>query len=200
MDPWSILDIMKLFLASNNKHKKVELERIFKGHDILLPVEAGIRYSHRETGLTYLENAMGKAMTLFGQAGGPVLADDSGLSVPALDGKPGTCSARYGGKDLTDRDRYRYLLKNMRSVEDRRAFFVCCIVLLLDENRFFVAQETFAGSIAMQPSGKGGFGYDPVFYIPQMGCTVAELEDGSKDRISHRGLAARRLLRLLDSL
>ena len=130
----------------------------------------------------------------------PARRASPGLSVPALDGNPGTYSARYGGNDLTDRDRYLHLLENMENIEDRRAFFVCCFVLLLEENRFFVVQETFAGLIARQPSGEGGFGYDPVFYIPQMGCTVAELEDGAKDRISHRGLAARRLLQVLDSL
>jgi XTP/dITP diphosphohydrolase len=195
-----MLDTMKLSLASNNRHKRKELERILKGHEILLPVEMGIEYSHRETGSTYFENAMGKAETLFRQVGEPVLADDSGLSVQALDGKPGTFSARYGGEGLSDRDRYNFLLENMRGIEDRRAFFVCCIVLLLDTNRFFVAQETFAGLIARQPSGEGGFGYDPIFFLPETGCTVAELADVTKDEISHRGLAARRLLQILDSL
>jgi len=102
-----------------------------------------------------------------------------------------------GKTKLSDAERNTYLLSRAASLSDRGCFFVCCMVLVIDEKRFFVAQETFHGVLAEEPSGSGGFGYDPVVYLPEIGKTVAELSDAEKDSLSHRGRAARRILGLL---
>jgi len=199
---------MKLLLATGNPHKKEELSRILHPHTVLIPGDLGISFDAEETGTTYLENALIKARTLAGSSGGrmPVLADDSGLSVPALEGAPGVYSARYGseesGRELEATERNQLLLRNMTDFRDRdrEAFFVCCMALILDDFRIFTAQETFGGMIAEEPFGEGGFGYDPIFHLPQRGCTVAELDAEEKDRISHRGRAGLRIKAVLDSL
>jgi len=199
---------MEILLATGNPHKKEELSRILHPHTLLIPSDLGISFDADETGSTYLENALIKARTLAGSTGNrmPVLADDSGLSVPALGGAPGVYSARYGSeesdRELEASERNQLLLRNMADFRkgDRGAFFVCCMVLILDDFRVFTAQETFGGMIAEEPFGEGGFGYDPIFHLPQRGCTVAELDAGEKDRISHRGRAGLRIKAVLDSL
>lgn len=198
---------MELILATGNPHKKEELSRILAPHRVLIPSDISIEFDADETGTTYLENSLIKARVLFEAAGGrPVIADDSGISVPSLGGAPGVYSARYGstetGIELEAPERNELLLKNMVQMSggDRKAFFVCCMVLILDDYRVFTAQETFSGIISEQPSGFGGFGYDPIFMLPQVGCTVAELDDVEKDRISHRGRAGKRIKAILDNL
>lgn len=198
---------MELILATGNPHKKEELSRILHPHRILTPSDIDVEFDADETGSTYLENALIKARVLSRSAGGrPVLADDSGISVPALGGAPGVFSARYGsetnGRELEAAERNKLLLRNMAHLEadERQAFFVCCMVLILDEYRIFSAQETFGGIIAGMPYGKGGFGYDPIFYLPELKRTVAELDAGEKDRISHRGRAGLRIKAVLDNL
>lgn len=198
---------MEFLLATGNAHKKEELERILVPHRILIPSEIGVDFDPEETGDTYLENALIKARTLFEASGGrPILADDSGLSVPALKGAPGVYSARYGseeaGRELESWERNALLVEKMQVFEGsrRQAFFVCCMVLMIDEYRIFTAQETFDGLITDQPSGRGGFGYDPIFYVPELKKTVAELDAGEKDRISHRGRAGLRIRALADNL
>jgi len=195
---------MKILVATENTHKMEELSVIFDGHRLLTPKDKGIDYSFEETGTTFLANAKGKAMALFEQAGEPAIADDSGLVVPALGGEPGVYSARYGspggGVKLDTSARNQYLLNKMEGIEDRRAFFVCCMVLVLSPERFFIAQETLPGSITHAPRGTGGFGYDPLFYLPDYQKTVAELPETEKNKISHRGLAGIRLRAVLDSL
>ena len=198
---------MELILATGNPHKKEELSRILAPHRILIPSDIGVNFDAEEIGTTYLENALIKARTLTESTGGrPVLADDSGISVPALGGAPGIYSARYGSED-TDRnleapERNRLLLRNMAHLtgNGRRAFFVCCMALILDEYRIITAQETFGGFIADEPFGSGGFGYDPIFHLPDRDCTVAELDAAEKDRISHRGRAGLRIKAILDNL
>jgi XTP/dITP diphosphohydrolase len=198
---------MEIFVATNNMHKVKELSAILGGVSLKLPSDAGIQFYHDETGTTYLENALGKALTLYRQVGKPVLADDSGLSVPALGGAPGVYSARYGDQDgkppLDDAGRNQRLLEAMetlQSPEERSAFFVCSMVLVLEEYRIFTVQETFAGSIALQPAGSGGFGYDPLFYLAEYGKSVAELPEEEKNSISHRGRAGKRMAALIASL
>ncbi|PIE04734.1 MAG: non-canonical purine NTP pyrophosphatase, RdgB/HAM1 family [Spirochaetales bacterium] len=198
---------MEILLATGNAHKKEELSRIIAPHTVLTPQDAGIVFDAEETGSTYLENALIKAEALWEAAGGrPVLSDDSGLSVPALGGAPGVYSARYGSKpgqaELSAAERNALLLKNMESFsgEQRRAFFVCCMVLVAAPYRVFTVQETFSGSIARAPSGSGGFGYDPVFLLPGSSRSVAELPAGEKDAVSHRGRAGMRMLAILNSL
>ena len=189
----------ELVLATNNAHKVREFARLFPGVRLLTPADLGIAFEFEETGSSYLDNALGKARHLFALVGRPVLADDSGLEVPALGGEPGICSSRYGsrpeGPKLTDAERCDLLLAKAEAmaVADRSCFFVCCIALVLEEPRFLTAQEVLRGQLARAPRGSGGFGYDPIVFIPERGRTVAELTDREKDRLSHRGRAARRV-------
>lgn len=195
---------MKIYVATENTHKVRELEAIFPEHQLLTPLSERIDYYFEETGKTYFENAFGKAKALYEKVHAPVMADDSGLSVPALDGAPGIYSSRYGspggGKKLEAAERNEYLLSRMEGIEEREAFFVSCMVLMLSEYRFFVAQETVQGILTTEPRGKGGFGYDPLFYLPGYERTVAELPEEEKNRISHRGKAGARLRQLLEVL
>jgi XTP/dITP diphosphohydrolase len=191
----SSTDLPDLIAATNNPHKLREFRRLFPCIRLFSPAQVDCSYSFEETGSTYLENALGKALHLYRLVDAPVLADDSGLEVVGLDGEPGIFSSRYGSMDtkLSDSERNAYLLNRAASLSDRRCFFVCCMVAVLEEKRFYVVQETFHGLLAGEPSGSGGFGYDPVVYLPDRGKTVAELQDEEKDSISHRGKAARQL-------
>ena len=197
-----MLFLMEILLASNNLHKQKEFNRLFPRHTLIIPGELGIDFKVSEDGLSFLDNALLKARALFTNTGRPVLADDSGLCVTALGGQPGIYSARYGeeaGKDpLSDKERNRLLLKQIEGQQEREAFFVCCLVLILAEYRLYIVQETLTGVIASQPRGTGGFGYDPVFFLPELGKTVAELSGEEKNSLSHRGRAARRLQCILE--
>ena len=188
----------ELVLASNNGYKHAEFVRLFPNHTIRRPADLGIDFVFPEDGESFLENAFGKAVALYHSAKRPIIADDSGLCVAALGGEPGVYSSRYGagvdGALLDSSKRNAYLLDRMEGIEDRGAFFVCCMVLLVEESRFFIAQETVHGTIAESPRGDKGFGYDPLFLLPDRGMTIAELPDEEKDAISHRGRAARRIL------
>ena len=188
---------MELVLATNNPHKKTEISAILQHHTILLPNELGVQFDHDETGVTYFENAFSKAKTLYDLVKKPVLADDSGLVVPSLDGEPGIYSSRYGsdeaGRMLEQKERNAYLLEKMMDITDRRAYFVCCMVLILEDERYFACQETVHGRITLKPAGTGGFGYDPLFFLDDFNKTVAELPEDEKNRISHRGLAGKRM-------
>jgi len=184
-------------LASNNDHKHAELRRLLPHVRILLPRDIGVSFDFEESGATFYDNACGKALALFQKAERPVLSDDSGLCVSALGGAPGILSNRYGagpdGKSLETARRNAFLLENLAGQKDRAAFFVCCLVFLLDKERFIAVQETVHGTITEEPRGGNGFGYDPLFLLPRLGRTLAELPDARKDEVSHRGRAARRL-------
>jgi XTP/dITP diphosphohydrolase len=157
-----------------------------------------------------MENALGKARTLYRmmrEAGTeilPVISDDSGISLPALGGEPGVYSARYGqketGRNMNDEERNRFLIDKMKGARNRSAFFVCAMILLAGEYRFFSAQETLQGVLAENPSGSGGFGYDPLLYLPDKGRTVAQLDADEKNRISHRAKAANALKKLMENI
>ena len=200
----AILLGMEIVLATGNLHKLREISEILPDHRIVLPSEYGIDFSYEETGTTYLDNALGKARELFRQVGRPVIADDSGISVPALGGAPGVFSARFGSdegrSDLDDIGRYELLLEKMEGNTDRNAFYVCCMVLILEEYRLFVCQETLHGELTYKPVGEGGFGYDPIFFLPDRGKTVAQISAGEKHDISHRGKAGRRVGEILTAL
>lgn len=195
---------MEIVLATGNLHKKEELSEILKGHSILLPSDLNCSFDCIEDGKTYLDNALLKAQALYKIVKRPVIADDSGISVPALGGAPGVFSARYGSKDgekpLESPERNDFLLKNMKGIEDRRAFFVCSMVLMLDEYRIYTVQETFSGIIASEPFGGGGFGYDPLFFLEEYGKTVAQLPSQLKNTISHRGKAGASIKCIMDRL
>ena len=194
---------MKLYFASGNDHKKTEMSRLLGGFELTLPKEEGIYFDPDENGETFIDNAVIKAKALYDIVHAPVLADDSGLCVDALGGKPGIHTARYGeeeaGRKLSAEEKYMLLLKNMEGITNRRAEFVCAICLYLSPTRIYVIQETSEGSIAQKPSnGSGGFGYDPVFYNNEAGKIVAELPEGEKDLYSHRGKAARIMKTLIE--
>ena len=194
---------MKLYFASGNDHKKTEMSRLLGGFELTLPKEEGIYFDPDENGETFIDNAVIKAKALYDIVHAPVLADDSGLCVDALGGKPGIHTARYGeedaGRKLSAEEKYMLLLKNMEGITNRRAEFVCAICLYLSPTRIYVIQETSEGSIALTPSnGNGGFGYDPVFYNNEAGMIVAELPEGKKDLYSHRGKAARIMKTLIE--
>ncbi len=196
-----ILVVMEIILATGNRHKLFELKEILEGHTLLLPEDIGIVFDFEETGNSYLENSYGKAFALFDQINRPVLADDSGLSVGALNGAPGIYSARYGSHGdvlLEAPERNLYLLDQLKGMSDLSAEFICCMTLVLDKNRFFVVQESFKGKITRESAGVNGFGYDPVFFLPEYGKTVAELPEKEKNVISHRGKAGYRIARLLE--
>ena len=194
---------MHIYLASGNQHKQAEFSAILKDHRISLPSDAGILFDPEETGTTFLENALLKARVLYESVKCPVIADDSGLCIDALGGKPGIYSARYGMKDgvqLEARERNKLVLQQMAGVENRSCRFVCCIAVMLDPNRFFTVQETCEGVIATSESGEHGFGYDPIVYLPQIGKTVAELTAQEKNELSHRGKAGRIVAQLLRAI
>lgn len=183
---------MKVILASKNQHKLTELSAILSqlGFEIALESEYGLDIDVEETGTTFEENSFLKADAVMKASGRPVLADDSGLMVDALDGAPGVYSARYGHK-ASDKERTAYLLENMKDVpEERRgAKFVCVITCLFPDGRKIVARGECPGVIARAPHGENGFGYDPVFYLPELGMTYAELPSEQKNAISHRARA-----------
>lgn len=183
---------MKVILASKNQHKLTELSAILSqlGFEIALESEYGLDIDVEETGTTFEENSFLKADAVMKASGLPVLADDSGLMVDALDGAPGVYSARYGHK-ASDKERTAYLLENMKDApEERRgAKFVCVITCLFPDGRKIVARGECPGVIARAPHGENGFGYDPVFYLPELGMTYAELPSEQKNAISHRARA-----------
>ncbi len=195
---------MKVVLASKNRHKLEEIQQILSKYEIelVLQSELGVDVDVEETGKTFEENSLLKAQAVVRATGLPALADDSGLSVDALGGEPGIYSARYGGEScVSDRDRLNHLLQNLRGIrsEERTARFVCAITLLYPDGNKLLAYGTCEGYIATEPHGEGGFGYDPVFYIPSEGCTFAEMGGEKKNRISHRARALQQLCALLDA-
>ncbi len=188
---------MKLLLATNNKNKVHEFCTLLQseGVEILSKSDVGLTSDVEETGATFAENAYIKAMAAMQATGLPSIADDSGLSVDSLDGKPGVLSARYtGNHDDSDRDRYELLLKNMNGIEDRCARFVCAICCVFPNGDVISVEGTCKGIIVFEPRGENGFGYDPVFCADGMEKTMAELSMAEKNRISHRGNALRSFL------
>ena len=158
---------------------------------MLSPSDAGIDIEVDETGVTFAENARLKAAAFCAASGLPSIADDSGLAVAALGGRPGVYSARYGGPGLTDAERTALLLSELAGVppKERSASFVSCICCVFPSGREIAAEGRCSGEIALSPSGQNGFGYDPVFFVREVGCTFAEMDASIKNRISHRGAA-----------
>ena len=182
---------MKVVLASKNAHKLQELQDILsaQGVEVILESAAGVDVEVKETGTTFEENSLLKARAVMEASGLPAIADDSGLMVDALNGAPGVYSARYGGPGLDDAGRYRLLLENMRGVLDRKCRFVSAITLCMPSGDIVTARGECPGTIAFAPMGEGGFGYDPVFFIPSLKKTFAQLTPEEKNAISHRGKA-----------
>ena len=187
---------MKFIIATNNAKKLKELERILKplGIDAVTAKQADVTLDDvDETGKTFAENAYIKAKAAFDKTGFASVADDSGLCVDALDGRPGIYSARYGGDNATDEDKNNKILDEMKNVpsDKRTAHFACAICCILPNGDKIEVEGKCEGSIAFEPSGDGGFGYDPIF--THNGKSYAQLTAEEKDAISHRGQALRLL-------
>ena len=182
---------MKLVLASKNKKKLVEMNDILShlGVEVCSEAEAGVDVEVEETGTTFEENSLLKARAVMEASGLPAIADDSGLCVDALNGAPGVYSARYGGPEWDDGGRYRLLLENMRGQTPRTAQFVSVITCCFPNGDVLSARGECPGTIAFAPMGEGGFGYDPVFFLPELKKTFAQLSPEEKNAISHRGRA-----------
>jgi XTP/dITP diphosphohydrolase len=198
----SPLPPLQIFLASSNPGKLREY-RVLAG-DSLIEVALLPNFSEipafEETALTFAENSAGKAMHYSRFATGTVLADDSGLVVPALGGAPGVLSARYAGPNASDADRVQKLLREMHQLEGdpRKARFVCVTCLAQSGCALAVLSDFAEGFITREPKGTDGFGYDPVFFFPQLGRTYAEITREEKNQYSHRGKAFRKALAFLE--
>ncbi len=186
----------ELILATSNPHKIIELEAILSPIKCMTQNTLGI-IGAEETGLSFVENAIIKARHASRLAQTPALADDSGIVVEALKGNPGIYSARFAGLDATDEDNVLKLLQHMQNIpqDKRKAYYYCAIVVVLHENdpTPLIATGKLQGYISTSPKGTQGFGYDPILYLPQHECTVAELLPTIKNKISHRALALKQL-------
>ena len=192
---------MKIVLATGNAHKVTEISRVLPTDWDVIPQSEFNLDEAVEDGLSFVENAIIKARHASRATGLPSIADDSGLEVDALGGAPGIYSSRYAGADATDADNNTKLLAALEGVPgaERSARFQCVIVMMqhADDPTPLIAQGTFEGEILDAPRGDGGFGYDPLFFVPELGKCVAELDEGKKDEISHRAIALRELRRIL---
>ena len=210
----------EIFLASGNAHKKHEMEELFPEYKILTPKDIGLEFDPDENGNSFFENSLIKAKALYEIVKKPVLADDSGICVDALDGKPGIFSARYCGRlktadgkildghNLSQTEQNALLIedvnltlkekgfseKQIRDMANRSCHYACALVLYYGKDRFICSQETLEGCLlydANESRGTTGFGYDPIIFLPKFGKTVAELTEEEKNAISHRGKAAK---------
>ena len=182
---------MKFVLATHNPGKLKEMGAILAqfGVEVVGPKDLGLTVDVEETGTTFAENAMLKAKAICAAARLPAIADDSGLCVDALNGGPGVYSARYGGEGLDDKGRYMLLLNSMRGQPTRAAHFACAIACAFPNGDELTAEGRCDGTIAFAPMGEGGFGYDPVFFVPELKKTFGQLTAEEKSTISHRGKA-----------
>lgn len=210
---------MKIYLATGNLNKKREVQELFPEHTVVIPKDEGIAFDPEETGTTFYENSLIKAKALWDMVHCPVLADDSGICVDALDGAPGIYSSRYAGPDfmkgkpdgtkISQGEQNNFIVQQTSDAikagyaGGRKAHYTCAMVLYMGPDRLFVCQETMEGEIIDDISnarGTGGFGYDPLFYLPEFGKTAAELTADEKNAISHRGKASRLLKKLAEDL
>ncbi len=217
---------MKIYLATGNKNKKKEMCELLPEHTILIPSDENIDFSPEETGTTFYENSLIKARTLYDIVGCPVIADDSGICVDALGGAPGIYSSRYAGpaymqgkpdgSKISQEEQNIFLIQQLNEAiakgnlpkgaylnGQRSCHYTCAMVLYCGTDRLFVAQETFEGTLIKdikEQAGNGGFGYDPIVFLPQYNKTVAQITADEKNAISHRGKAVRALKKIIDLL
>ena len=191
---------MKIVLATHNYDKEIELQHSLQGLGVKIcslseyPDIGEIE----ETGTTLLENSLLKAHTVYDRTGLPAIADDTGLEVDALDGAPGVYSARFSGADATYEDNVNKLLSVMEDVsDDMRSARFRTVISFVDETQELWTEGFIEGRITRDPRGNMGFGYDPIFYIPRLEKTFAELSTAEKNKISHRGLALQKLRKIL---
>lgn len=217
---------MKIYLATNNQHKKKEMCELLPEHTVLTPADEGINFNPDETGSTFYENSLIKAKALYEIVKSLVIADDSGICVDALGGAPGIYSSRYAGPDFMQgkpdgskisQEEQNILLinqlndalknENLPSASylhgERSCHYTCAMVLYCGSDRLFVAQETFEGILIKdinEQAGNGGFGYDPIVFLPEYQKTVAQISADEKNAISHRGKAVKALKLIIDNL
>ncbi|MGP1587014.1 MAG: non-canonical purine NTP pyrophosphatase [Treponemataceae bacterium] len=213
---------MEIFLASGNAHKKHEMNCLFEGHKIITPKDIGIDFNPDETGNSFFENALIKAKALYEIIKKPVIADDSGICVDALDGRPGIFSARYTGRskiftdghDLTQHEQNSLLIEDINltlkekhldigKLENRTCRYVCSLILYYGTNKFICVQETLEGFIIpdiKECKGESGFGYDPIVFLKNFNKTVAQLSEDEKNLISHRGKAAKTIAKAIETI
>ena len=190
----------KVVIASNNSGKLKEFTHLFEPLEIKVFPQSVFNVAEVEEPFqTFIENALVKARHASKQTGLPALADDSGICVDALNGRPGVYSARYAGEPKSDQRNNQLLIENLRTKQDRRAHYYCIIVLVryADDPQPIITDGSWYGRIVLEPRGTGGFGYDPYFYLPDLGKTAAELPIEDKNLISHRGKALMRLTRYI---
>lgn len=194
----------KIIFATGNEGKMKEVREILGelNAQILSMKEAGIDVDIVEDGETFEENAIikAKAVSAYPAAqGAVVLADDSGLEVDYLNKEPGVCSARYAGENTSYTIKNQMILDRLSGVPDekRSARFVCVIAAVMEDGTVKTAEGTIEGRIGYEPAGENGFGYDPIFYVPECGCTTAELSAEKKNELSHRGKALRKIVKLI---
>ena len=217
---------MKIYLATNNQHKKKEMCELLPEHTILTPADEGIDFNPEETGSTFYENSLIKAKALYEIVKSPVIADDSGICVDALNGAPGIYSSRYAGPDfmkgkpdgskISQEEQNVFLINQLNNTlkneklpsasylhGERSCHYTCAMVLYCGSDRLFVAQETFEGVLIKnidEQAGNGGFGYDPIVFLPEYQKTVAQISADEKNAISHRGKAVKALKLIIDNL
>ena len=182
---------MKLVLASQNQKKLVEMSAILGqlGVEVCLQSDVGVSLDVEETGTTFEANSLLKAQAVMQATGLPSIADDSGLCVDALNGAPGVYSARYGGEGIDDVQRYQLLLTNMQGQSPRTCRFVSVITCCFPTGEVISARGECEGTLAFAPMGEGGFGYDPIFFLPELKKTFSQITAQEKNAISHRGRA-----------
>lgn len=217
---------MKIYLATGNKNKKREMQELLPEHQIVIPADENIEFDPDETGTTFYENSIIKAKTLYEITGCPAIADDSGICVDALGGEPGIYSSRFAGPDfihgkpdgtkITQDEQNRYLIDMTNKAiaggnlpkapylnGERSCHYTCAMVLYCGADRIFIAQETFEGCLLddiNKQAGDGGFGYDPIVFLPEYNKTVAQISAEEKNKISHRGKAVRAIQKIIDDL
>ena len=191
----------KVVIASNNSGKLKEFTHLFEPLEIQVFPQSVFNVAEVEEPFqTFVENALVKARHASKQTGLPAVADDSGICVDVLNGRPGVYSARYAGEPKSDQRNNQLLIENLRTKQDRRAHYYCIIVLVryADDPQPIITDGSWYGRIVLEPRGTGGFGYDPYFYLPDLGKTAAELPIEDKNLISHRGKALMRLTRYIN--
>ena len=190
---------MRVIAATKNRGKIREISEILGelGIEVISQVDAGIDVEVLETGKTFLENARIKAQAVALLCDDAVLADDSGLCVDALGGAPGIYSARYAGEDATDKDKIEKLLGELGDEMNREAHFETAVSFILPDGREISASGTVHGRVTKEPSGDGGFGYDPIFFSDELGKTFGDATDEEKNSVSHRARAIKALFEIL---
>lgn len=198
------MKIEKMIFATGNEGKMREVRMILGdlGAEILSLKEAGIQAEAEENGTTFEENAVIKAKEIMEKTGALVLADDSGLEVDALNGEPGIYSARYMGHETSYHIKNKNLIERLegKTGEERRARFVCAIAACFPDGRVLTTRGTMEGQIGYEEKGENGFGYDPIFYLPEYQCYSGELPLEEKNKLSHRGKALRLMKEQLEAL